>query len=119
MHVRVGVTGGRDYSDAEAVSRNFKATARVQGWSVGSIIVINGAAPGLDTLVQQYCKSHGIACANVPANWDFYGNAAGPVRNAWMLILEPRILMAFPGGKGTADMTSRAIKAGVGVVQCS
>lgn len=116
--MRVLVTGGRDYTDAEAVSRSFITVAYVKGWAVGEVIVINGAAPGLDTLVQLYCKNKGIACANVPANWDFYSNAAGPVRNAWMLILEPHVLLAFPGGKGTADMTARATKAGVEVIQC-
>jgi hypothetical protein len=53
-----------------------------------------------------------------PAQWDRYGEAAGPIRNAWMLEFgKPDLVVAFPGGRGTADMISKARKAGIEVCE--
>jgi hypothetical protein len=44
--------------------------------------------------------------------------AAGPIRNARMLEEgKPDIVIAFPGGRGTANMIEQAHAAGVEVVQ--
>ena len=40
---------------------------------------------------------------------------AGPIRNRWMLALGPDLVIAFPGGQGTANMIAQARKAGVNV----
>lgn len=113
------MTGGRDYADLEAVEQTFRREATARGWSKESLIVINGGAKGLDTLVAEYCHGRGVACATVPANWDIYGKAAGMLRNNWMLLLQPELLLSFPGGAGTAGMTRLADEAGIEVIQCS
>lgn len=39
------------------------------------------------------------------ADWNTHGNSAGPIRNKQMLDEgKPDLILAFPGGKGTADM---------------
>jgi hypothetical protein len=44
------------------------------------------------------------------------GKAAGPIRNQRMIDEgKPDLVIAFPGGRGTADMVSRAKKAGIPV----
>ena len=44
--------------------------------------------------------------------------SAGPIRNQEMLDKEnPDIVVAFPGGRGTQDMTSRAQNKNIKVVQ--
>jgi acyl-CoA synthetase (NDP forming) len=51
-----------------------------------------------------------------PANWKKHGKSAGPIRNQLMLdVGKPDLVIAFPGGSGTADMIRRARKAGVPV----
>lgn len=55
----------------------------------------------------------------VHANWEAFGAAAGPVRNRWMLDLEPDLVIAFPGGKGTKNMIEQAKKRGVPVMVIS
>ena len=49
----------------------------------------------------------------MPADWTKHGKAAGPIRNQKMLDECPDLVVAFPGGKGTADMVRRAMKAGI------
>jgi len=43
---------------------------------------------------------------------------AGPERNAAMLGLGPDLVVAFPGGSGTAGMVRLAKAAGVEVIEC-
>ena len=51
-----------------------------------------------------------------PAQWDVYGRRAGPIRNQEMIDEgKPDGVVAFPGGKGTADMVRRAEAAGLKV----
>jgi len=51
-----------------------------------------------------------------PADWSRHGKSAGPIRNRQMLIEgRPDIVVAFPGGKGTANMIKQAVEAGVKV----
>lgn len=55
-----------------------------------------------------------------PADWGSLGKAAGPIRNSLMLTeANPSLVIAFPGGKGTADMISKARAAGVKVIEVS
>jgi hypothetical protein len=51
------------------------------------------------------------------AEWKKYGPAAGPIRNQRMLDWGPDLVVAFSGGKGTADMVRRARAAGVEVIE--
>lgn len=53
-----------------------------------------------------------------PADWHRDGKAAGPIRNRRMLLEGmPDLVVAFPGGRGTADMVRRARAAGIEVVE--
>lgn len=76
--------------------------------------IIHGKARGADSLCGEWGKARGVPVIEVPAQWGFYRNAAGPMRNGWMLeILSPTYAIGFPGGSGTADMTERLRAAGV------
>jgi hypothetical protein len=58
----------------------------------------------------------GIPVKPYPADWRLHGRAAGPIRNTLMLVEgRPDLVVAFPGGQGTADMTKKALRAGVKV----
>ena len=111
MH-RVLCFGGRDYYDDTAIAAALsELTSRL-----GVFAIIHGGARGADSLCGAWGAAHGCPVVIVPANWDFYGNRAGPVRNAWMLdIAFPTYAVGFPGGTGTADMLRRLERAGVPV----
>ena len=102
-------------------SRRCTAPGREIVWrSLSEIMpgfIIQGGADGVDRAAKEWAEKNGVPCATVAANWDFHGKAAGPIRNGWMLRLNPDVVIAFPGGSGTASMVKRARDAGVKVVE--
>ena len=55
-----------------------------------------------------------------PADWKKYGKSAGPLRNQRMIDEgKPDLVVAFPGGVGTADMISRAKAYNISVLYAS
>ena len=111
--MRVLVCGGRDYADAEHVNATLDAlNAR------GPITcIVHGAASGVDTLAARWAEAHEVYVHAYPAQWKRYGKRAGPLRNADMLDDSPVLVLAFPGGRGTADMVRRAKAANVPVME--
>ena len=78
--------------------------------------IIHGGANGADTLAGLFGEYANIPVEVFPANWKRDGRAAGPIRNARMLEKgRPDLVLAFAGGKGTADMISKAKAAGIPV----
>ena len=81
-------------------------------------VVIHGKARGVDTAAMLAAKSIGVMHCPFPADWKKHGRAAGPIRNKQMLTEgKPDVVVAFPGGRGTANMVQQAQKAGVPVVE--
>jgi hypothetical protein len=109
--VRVIVCGGRDYTDADTIREHLKLLRAVSP----DATIIHGAAPGADSWAGYVAGTLGFDVEVHPANWAKHGKAAGPIRNQEMLNSGADLVMAFPGGRGTQDMTSRAEKAGVPV----
>lgn len=106
--MRVIVCGGRDYADKEAI------TAELSMLPPGTVVV-HGGAPGTDSIAGEVAKALGLTVEAHPADWQRWGRAAGPRRNAEMLAMGADLVVAFPGGRGTADMVRRAQAAGVPV----
>lgn len=101
MEKRLLVCGGREFSD-RGYLENFLDTLQD---GEGFTTLIHGAARGADRLAGMWAKSRGLKVIEVPAEWDRYGRAAGPIRNNEMLKHSPDLVVAFPGGAGTAHMT--------------
>ena len=73
---------------------------------------------GADTLGAEWAKAQGIPCEVYMADWEGLGRKAGPIRNQRMLDEgKPDLVVAFPGGRGTADMVRRARSAGLDVLE--
>jgi hypothetical protein len=118
--MRVLVCGGRNYADerfAFALLDRIDAEHEIAA-------VIHGGAGGADAIGRNWtyhdCNARGVERERIcfPANWSKHGNAAGPIRNQQMLDEGgPDLVVAFPGGRGTADMVRRANAAGVRVMR--
>ncbi len=113
--VRVIVTGGRTYSNGDVAAAVLNDVRK----KIGISALAQGGARGADALARTW------ACRHLPprsrptyhADWIQYGNAAGAIRNTVMLKhFEPHLVIAFPGNTGTADMVSKARKAGVPIL---
>ena len=110
--MRVLVCGGRDFEDQELLNRTLD---RINEESPISTI-IHGLARGADRMGGEYATVHGIPVCEFPADWGTHGRKAGYIRNARMLAEgQPDVVVAFPGGKGTADMIRQAREAGIEV----
>jgi hypothetical protein len=108
---RVLVCGGRDFSDKALAFRVLDGLHARQPITA----LIEGGARGADTIGREWAIQYrSIVVRTFPADWATHGRAAGPIRNQQMLDEgRPDLVVAFPGGKGTADMVRRAKEAGV------
>jgi predicted Rossmann-fold nucleotide-binding protein len=113
--MRVVVTGGRTFNN-RAVVNNLLDTVHQ---SFGPITtIISGHASGADGLAEQWARANNVPIKPYTAEWKRYGRRAGPIRNQRMLDEgRPHTVVAFPGGKGTADMVRRALAAGLPVIR--
>ena len=109
--MRVLVCGGRGYYDRAFL---WGYLDRLGPPKVSAII--SGMAPGADTLATRWAKRFDVPVQEFPADWSGHGRSAGPIRNQRMLDEgKPDLVVAFPGGRGTADMVRRAKTAGIKV----
>lgn len=109
--VRALVCGGRDYTDRAFLWMSLDAYGPPE---IGEIV--SGMAPGADALAAEWAERFGFPLHKFHADWKAHGRAAGPIRNQRMLDEgKPDVIIAFPGGRGTADMVRRAKAAGIPV----
>jgi hypothetical protein len=106
------VCGGRDYTDSRAV---YWALDQVRAFRGGVAKIITGGARGADRLAEDWAEQNGAEVQVFEADWETHGKAAGPVRNQAMADAGADACIAFPGGRGTADMIRRAKAAGIPV----
>src|SRR5438132_11768271 len=101
MTMLILVCGGREYADGHALNAALDAINADRPVTQ----LIHGAARGADSLAAAWARSRGIPTLPFPADWKNDGKAAGFVRNAKMVRDgRPDLVVAFPGGKGTAHM---------------
>jgi predicted Rossmann-fold nucleotide-binding protein len=81
-----------------------------------SATLVHGAARGADSLCAAVATKQGIQREAHPADWESLGKAAGAIRNQEMVDSGLDLLLAFPGGMGTADMVTRSKKAKIKVI---
>ena len=129
--MKVLVCGGRSYRDRvyafsvlDRLHAKYGFTCVVHG-GAGAVVEETASQPeytiGADLLAGEWAKARGLEVRAYPvtqAEWDQYGLSAGPRRNGLMLEKEsPELVVAFPGGRGTRNMTNKARWAHVKVVE--
>ena len=94
--------------------------ARTGGRSVQ--LLLHGGARGADQAIGKAAQQLGWPVLSLPADWQRFGRAAGPIRNRLLLEqaltkaealsapdhLVSVLVMAFPGGAGTASLVQQA-----------
>ena len=108
------VCGGRSFADDRLLETALDALVARLG---APALVVAGGAAGADTLAIRWAARRKFKRRVEPADWAAHGKAAGPIRNQKMLDLyRPGVVVAFPGGVGTADMVRRSRLAGAEVI---
>lgn len=118
--MKIVVTGGRDYRDRHLV---FEFLDELHASSKGPISqVIHGACgwdgdrgwscvpwrlKGADRWADEWATERNVYLKRLPARWDS-GPMGGPIRNGMLLDLKPDLVVAFPGGRGTANCVRQA-----------
>ena len=104
---RVAVSGARDWDDKRVVSRELR---RLRPGAV-----VQGGAPGADSIAAAWAIKRKVAVETFPAEWDKHGRKAGPLRNKAMVDSRPDYWVAFmkPGSRGTSDFVQHAVRAGI------
>lgn len=104
--------GGRDYYDRRRI---FKTLDRMHERKKITRLIA-GDARGADALALEWARSRRVRRTRFIAHWNLDPRAAGFFRNGRMLRNgKPNLVVAFPGGSGTRDMTHRSRFAGVPV----
>lgn len=123
--MKILVCGGRDFEDwkkfnsvmYDIVFGRTGTPNDVEMLPTG-IEIIAGGATGADSLAIEWAIANWVPFIEYPADWKQYGKKAGYIRNKQMLEEgKPDLVVAFPGGRGTANMIKLAEEAGVEVIR--
>lgn len=105
------VCGRREDGDPDLVERALRALILHPQQAIvihGDARPRRGHGESYDRLAGAWAARNGAHVIAEPADWN-YGRAAGPIRNSLMLTdHKPDVVIAFPGGAGTADMVRQA-----------
>lgn len=110
------VCGGRSYSDYKRVCEMLDSVK----FTLGDVplMIVQGGASGADKLAKKWAFDRSVPCTTFSANWAIYGRKAGMIRNQSMLDeTKPKLVVAFPGGRGTENMVRIARAANVAVIR--
>ena len=105
---RILVSGSRGWTDKNWIRRALPLK--------GNVLVIHGGALGADLLASEVAQERCFAEQVFTPDWESFGKAAGPIRNAEMLKCgEPHEALVFWDGKsrGTKNMLDRLNRANV------
>jgi hypothetical protein len=108
--MRVLICGGRAFDDLPFFDSTMDKLHERHRFSV----VVHGGASGADAMAHFWAGFNSLPIEVYHADWKRHGKAAGPIRNQRMIDQgKPDLVVAFPGGRGTADMLRRARAAGI------
>lgn len=100
------ICGGRGFEDQDMFDDVMSRLSRMWGCPRR---IVHGGATGADAMADAWGRRLAIDVIACPADWEQYGRSAGHLRNTQMLIdHQPNRVIAFPGGRGTADMVRKA-----------
>jgi hypothetical protein len=114
--MKILVCGGRKFGlcirDIELLQKTLDSYDKT------NLVIVHGAAAGADSLAGRWALENDVSVEEYPALWSKYGRYAGIERNERMLLSSnPDLVIAFPGGTGTAHMKRFARSEGYAVLE--
>ena len=115
--MRVLVCGGRDYADRRKVCEVLDNLLIEQDVE----LLVHGGWPGADALAAEWAGKRGVQQVICAGGWPRAEDGPGSATLRQMLDVlhrsEDRLVIAFPGGWGTAIITGAARAVGVRVIE--
>lgn len=110
---RIIIAGSRSFNDYETLKETVNDLLGTFQ-PVYNVIIVSGGAQGADSLGERYAREYGLPCESISPDWEQYGKAAGPIRNAQMA-RRSQALVAFWDGEspGTRNMICMARRRGL------
>ena len=115
----IAAGGGRDLAWPQQ-----RIAAELLARSSGRLVhlLLHGGARGADAAIGRAAQQLGWSALVMPAQWQLHGRAAGPIRNRELLeqaiaravahtfpgSIASVLVVAFPGGAGTASLVQQA-----------
>jgi predicted Rossmann fold nucleotide-binding protein DprA/Smf involved in DNA uptake len=102
--MKLAIVGTRTFTDYEFLCWEVNKFSNITE-------IISGGAKGADKLAEQYAKEHKIPLSIYPADWNKYGNSAGPIRNKTIVENADEIIAFWdgesPGTKSTIELAKK------------
>src|SRR6516164_1507673 len=110
-------TGDRNWTDPYIVQLLLRGLWHMDREQGGGMVIVHGAAPGLDSCVDREADYLNMDVRGYPADWQRYGKSAGVRRNRQMMQeTHPKAVFAFhdysKDSTGTSDMIRLALASG-------
>jgi len=97
--MKLAIVGDRHYRNYGKFSKRVDKFIKENGKPT---LIISGGARGVDHMAEQYAAEHEIPTKIFPADWEQFGRAAGPIRNADIVNACTHVLAFMKSGsKGT------------------
>jgi YspA, cpYpsA-related SLOG family len=109
------ICGSRHFDEYALLEKRMMAVP----WQITE--VVSGCAKGADTLGEKWAEGQKLPVKKFPAEWDVFGDAAGPLRNKRMAeYAEACVAFLYEDSRGTKDMIKQAMAKGlrVHVIYC-
>lgn len=105
----IGISGSRNFTNYKLFCQIVNEWIELLNFKPD--LIVHGGCRGTDALAEKYAADNNIPCSIELAEWNVYGNAAGPIRNK-KIIERISYLFAFPSknGKGTQNAINFAKK---------
>lgn len=104
-----------------ALIKVFEELKKVHRKRKNPFEILVGDCSGVDEIVRELADKYDIPCRVFRADWDKYGLAAGPIRNAEMLKEKPIVVIAchkdLSKSKGTKNCVQQALRKKIPVKQ--
>src|SRR5262245_28905731 len=112
--MKVLVCGGREFADVAFIHAHLDRLHRQYQFKT----LIEGDARGVDRIAGEWASTRDVELIVYPANWKEEGRHAALIRNERMLSQgQPDVVIAFPGGNGTAHTCWKAEQLGIPVLR--
>lgn len=109
---KIIIAGGRNFNNYDLLKET--CSKYIRDIDSSTIEIVSGGANGADALGERFASEYKFPVKLFQADWNKYGRAAGPKRNANMASYGTHLIAFWDGkSRGTKNMINQAKKSGL------